>query len=97
MGGESWREGKALEAFLKCLYYGKYSDTARRQSMKIFYEVWLQSLSEALCNTLGYYEGALAATEFPFKEGRSICKLPRILMVGVFIKKEFGQQRIETC
>lgn len=62
-----------------------------------FLMMWLQSLSEALCNALGYSEGASAATEFPFKEGRLICKLSHILMVGVFIKKEFGQRRVETC
>lgn len=50
-----------------------------------------------MCDTLGCYEGALAATEIPFQEGRPTYKLSRILMLGVFIKKEFGQQRMEMC
>lgn len=30
--------------------------------MEMLYEVRLQSLHEALCRTLGYYEGVLAAS-----------------------------------
>lgn len=85
-GGESWSEEKALEAFLRCLYYGKHSGSARSQAGEAFDEVWLQSSSEALC-TLPYLESTSAATDFPFKGGTSSCKLSCILIVGVFIKK----------
>lgn len=42
--------------------------------MEMLYEVRLQSLHEALCRTLGYYEGVLAAS-VSIRTDRSISKL----------------------
>lgn len=51
--------------------------------MEMLYEVRLQSLHEALCKTLGYYEGVLAAS-VSIRTDRSISKLSCFLMVDIY-------------